>query len=153
MVRDLAASHTALPDEGKSPSPRSGQSLASPQPTESPEPAVPAQASVPIAIPDPPGSDVHQVGSTMEVAGALIRWDGLFDEGGQLVARFDVMNGSLPAGAQLLTPDGTLLALPAGMGLLQSAPFGDASAPPAPDATLTLLAGDRLYVLAAGSSN
>jgi hypothetical protein len=102
-------------------------------------------------VPDPLNSPVYQPGDTLEVPEAQVQYTGLVAHGSQLVARFRVMSGTLADGARLQTPDGTLVALPPGSGTLDSAPFGLSSSPPRSDETLTLVLGDRLYVLAAGN--
>jgi hypothetical protein len=128
------------------------QPAASPATSSQPAPgASSADASAPIAVPDPLNPTVHQPGDSFAVPDALVEYRGVFAEGAQLVARFSVTNGALEAGASLLTSDGSRLALPAGSGTLESVPFGHAASPPAPDEILTLLIQDRLYALAVGS--
>jgi hypothetical protein len=151
MLRDLAES------EAPAVEPSAAVSLPAAQPgdgtaaSRQPAPSSSAEASTPIAFPDPLNSTVHQAGDTFEVPDAVVEYQGVVATGTQFAVRFRVTSGALAAGASVLTADGSLLALPAGSGTLESVPFGHAASPPAPDEILTLLIQDRLYALAVGS--
>jgi hypothetical protein len=151
MLQGLVASEAASAEPGATASNRTARPTAFAETSSQPPPGTSVVASPPIAVPDPVNPTVHQVGDAFQVPGAVVEYQGVVATGAQLVVRFRVTNGALAAGAGVLATDGSLLPLPGGFGTLETAPFGNAASPPAPDETMTLMVGDRLYVLAVGS--
>jgi hypothetical protein len=116
--------------------------------SETPGPTAAAGSDIP--VPDPLNPTTHVAGEEVDIPGGAIVYVGLDREEGGLVAKFRMTTGAPPSDAQVLTPDGALLALAARNGLVQTARFGDASRPPAPDDVLTLVVGDVLVAFEVG---
>lgn len=151
MIQDLVVSEAPSTEPGAAASLPAAQPPTGAEASSQEAPSTSAEDSPPIAVPDPLNSTIHQAGDAFEVPGAVVEYQGVFEKASQLVVRFHVTRGSLATGASVLTADGSFLALPAGTGMLETVPFGDAASPPPPDETMTLMIGDRLYVLAVGS--
>jgi hypothetical protein len=107
-------------------------------------------ASNPQAIPDPLGPTTHRAGEPVEIAGMTVAYEGLAAEGGQLVARFDLIGGTAPDGLRLVAPGGEIVAVTTEGGDLVSQPFGSAADPPDSGSSVTLVVGNQLVVFVAG---
>jgi hypothetical protein len=139
--------------------PAASDATSQPAATASPEPAATPVEDGPMStgeaepIPDVPGGIPHEAGDQVEIPTGVIVFQGLFADGEQLVARFQLRSGSLPDDARLLAPDGGIVGLDLQGSVLESAPFGDSSDPPPPSATITLVVDDRLVVFEVGRAN
>jgi hypothetical protein len=116
--------------------------------SEAPGPTAAAGSDIP--VPDPLNPTTHDAGEQVDIPGGAIVYVGLHREDGGLVAKFRMTSGAPPSDAQVLTPDGALLALAARNGLLRTTPFGDASRPPTPEDVLTLVVGNVLVAFEVG---
>jgi hypothetical protein len=102
------------------------------------------------ALPDPLHSDRHTVGEEISLPDASVVYLGMSRSAGQIVARFRIVRGSLPASTRIGSPEGELVDLTRNGDVVESAPFGDADHPPARDATVTLVVGNMLIPFEAG---
>jgi hypothetical protein len=107
-------------------------------------------ASNPQAIPDPLGPTTHGAGEPIEIAGMTVAYVGLMAEGGQLVARFDLISGTAPEDLRLVAPGGEIVAVTTEGGDLVSLPFGSAADPPDSGSSVTLVVGNQLVVFVTG---
>jgi hypothetical protein len=117
-------------------------------PAGSSSPTTPSMdGSVPIAIPDVPGSVVHHAGEAVRVGDATVVFGGLVRRGAAVFAMFDVTEGALGA-AELLVERARYPLVAAGSGV-EAGPI-DPSAKLDRDSELTLITGNMLTVFAAG---
>jgi hypothetical protein len=107
-------------------------------------------SSEPAAVPDPLHPERHLAGEEVEVASGTVVYLGLARSGGQIVARFQIVRGTLPVLPRLSAPPGETVGMAPNGDLLESEPFGDAADPPAREATITLVVGDLLIPFEAG---
>jgi hypothetical protein len=123
---------------------RPGPGAVDASPTTGPPP------SEPVAVPDPLHPERHLTGEEVEVASGTVVYLGLARSDGQIVARFQIVRGTLPMPARLAAPSGETVDMTPDGDLLESEPFGDAADPPAREATITLVVGDQLIPFEAG---
>ena len=102
------------------------------------------------ALPDPLHGDRHTVGEEVSLPDGSVVYLGMSRSAGQIVARFQMVRGSLPANTRMGTADGALVEFTRDGDLLESEPFGNEKDPPARESIITLVVGEQLIPFEAG---